>query len=393
MPRQPARRIATFGTTIFAEMSRLALDHGAINLGQGFPDFDGPEAVKDAAIAAIRDGQNQYAVSSGQPALRRAIADHLARFYGHAPDPELEITVTSGATEALTDAILALVNPGDEVVVFEPFYDSYVPNIIMAGGVPRFVPLRPPDWSFDPAELSAAFSARTKLVVVNTPHNPTGRVFTASELEQIATLCRQRDALALVDEVYEHLVFEGAQHVRLAQLPGMAGRTLTASSQGKTFGFTGWKIGWIIAPPALTAAVRRVHQFVTFASATPFQAAAAAALALDDEFYDALRRDYQARRDFLAGALEQAGLRVSLPEGTYFILADFSPLGEDRFADDTAFCRWLTSEVGVAAIPPSAFFSEAHKTVPRTWARFTFCKRPATLEAAAERLARLKKTS
>jgi N-succinyldiaminopimelate aminotransferase len=364
-------------------MSRLAVEHGAINLSQGFPDFDGPDVAKDSAIAAIRAGDNQYAVAIGQPALRRAIADHARRFYGQELDPDSEITVVSGATEGLFSAIMGLVNPGDEVIFFEPFYDSYVPDVIMAGGVPRFVPLRPPDWSFDPAELAAAFNERTRLIVVNTPHNPTGKVFSAEELGLIAELCQKWDSLALADEVYEHLVYDGARHLRLAQMPGMDERTLTVSSQGKTFSFTGWKIGWVIGPPALTLGVRRAHQFITFASGTPFQAAAAAALALDDEYYAALAADYQAKRDFLAGALSEAGFKVSRPQGTYFIMAEFSGLG---FDDDVAFCRWLTTEIGVAAIPPTAFCSDANKSLLRTWARFAFCKKMETLERAAARL-------
>jgi N-succinyldiaminopimelate aminotransferase len=383
---QIANRVASFGTTIFAEMSRLAADHQAINLSQGFPDFDGPDLAKEAAIAAIRAGENQYAITSGQPALRRAVAAHAARFYDQAVDPETEVTVVSGATEGIFCAILGLVNPGDEVILFEPFYDSYVPSVVMAGGVPRFVPLRPPDWSFDPAELAAAFNERTRLIVLNTPHNPTGKVYGEAELAQIAELCRRWDVAALADEVYEHLVYAGARHLRLARLPGMAERTLTVSSQGKTFSFTGWKIGWVIGPPALTLGVRRAHQFVTFASGTPFQAAAAAALALDDEYYAALAADYQAKRDFLAGALARAGFRVSQPQGTYFIMADFSGLG---FDDDVEFCRWLTAEVGVAAIPPSALCTPAGKPLVRAWARFAFCKKMETLEAAARRLERL----
>jgi N-succinyldiaminopimelate aminotransferase len=330
----------------------------------------------------------------GQPALRRAVAAHARRFYGQTVDPEREVTVTSGATEALFAAVLALTSPGDEVIIFEPFYDSYVPNVVMAGGVPHFVPLHAPStpgagWALDPGELAAAFNDRTRLIILNTPHNPTGKVFTPAELGQIADLCQQWDVLALTDEVYEHLVYGGSQHCRLAQVPGMAERTVTVSSHGKTFGFTGWKIGWAVAAPELTAAVRRVHQFVTFATATPLQAAAAAALALDDAYYHALAADYQARRDYLAGVLANAGLRVSVPAGTYFIMADFSGLEAapaHARADDAAFCRWLTTDVRVAAIPPSAFYSDAHKPLARTWARFAFCKQQATLEKAAERL-------
>jgi N-succinyldiaminopimelate aminotransferase len=389
MSFQPAHRVASFGTTIFSEFTRLAAEHGAINLGQGFPDFDGPEVVKAAAIAAIRAGDNQYAVSSGQPELRRAIAEHVRRFYGQAYDPDTEVTVVSGATEGLFSTLQGLVDPGDEVIVFEPFYDGYVPDTLMAGGVPRFVPLRPPDWSFDPAELAAAFNARTRLIIVNTPHNPTGKVYGEAELGLIAELCQKWNVLALSDEVYEHIVFDGAKHVRLAQWPGMAERTVTISSQGKTFSFTGWKVGWVLAPPDLTLAVRRAHQWVTFASVTPMQAAAAVALGLDEEYYRSLITEYQVKRDFLANALREAGMRVSLPQGTYFIMADFSPLGYD---DDVTFCRWLTTQVGVAAIPPSAFYSDEHKYLANNWARFAFCKKMETLEQAAERLRKVAKT-
>jgi N-succinyldiaminopimelate aminotransferase len=391
MPNAYADRVSTFATSIFAEMSRLALEHQAINLGQGFPDFDGPEAVKEAAIAAIRAGQNQYAVSAGQPALRQAIAAHSQRFYGQTFDPMTEITVTSGATEALYSAIMGVVNPGDEVILFEPYYDSYVPDVLMAGGIPRYVPLRPPDeahasWHFDGDELAMAFNNATRLILLNNPHNPTGKVFDEAELAQIAALCQQWDVLALTDEVYEHLVYSGNKHRRLAQMPGMAERSITVSSHGKTFGFTGWKVGWAMAAPALSSAVFRAHQFVTFATATPFQAAAAAALALDDGYYQALRQEYEARRDFLAGVLRQTGLRVCETQGTYFIMTEIAPLG---YADDVAFCRWLTTEVGVAAIPPTAFYSDEHKHLGRGWARFAFCKRQETLERAAERLVRI----
>jgi N-succinyldiaminopimelate aminotransferase len=389
-----ADRIAGFSTSIFAEMSRLAAEHQAINLGQGFPDFDGPEAVKEAAVAAIRAGHNQYAVSAGQPGLRRAVAAHSRLFYNQVVDPETEVTVTSGATEALFAAVLALVNPGDEVIVFEPFYDSYVPNVLMAGGVPRYVPLYAPvpthpQWHYDPDELAAAFNARTRLILLNTPHNPTGKVFTADELDFIAGLCERWDVLALCDEVYEHLVFSGSRHRRLAQSPGMAERTLTVSSHGKTFGFTGWKVGWVVAPPALTRAVRNVHQFVTFATSTPFQSAAAAALALGQAYFRDVAVDYEARRDFLDEVLSEAGLQVSVPQGTYFIMANLRAVTNGR-GDDVDFCRWLTTKVGVAAIPPTAFYSDEHKHLGREWVRFAFCKRRETLEQAAERLRTIK---
>jgi N-succinyldiaminopimelate aminotransferase len=388
MSFQSASRVSSFGTTIFSEMTKLAVDHQAINLSQGFPDFDGPEAVKEAAIAAIRAGDNQYAFGIGQPALRRAIAEHVQRFYGQSYHPETEITVVSGATEGLFASILGLVNPGDEVIVFEPFYDAYVPNIIMAGGIPRFVPLRPPDWGIDLAALSAAFNERTRMIMINTPHNPTGKVFGEGELNLIANLCKKWNVIALTDEVYEHIIFKGVQHKRLAQIPGMAERTVTVSSHGKTFSFTGWKLGWVLAPPDLTLGVRRAHQFITFASPTPLQAAAVIALGLDDEYYQSLNADYQSKRDFLADVLRGAGLKVSLPQGTYFIMADFTATGH---ADDVTFCKWLTTEVGVAAIPPTAFYSDEHKHIGRNWARFAFCKKQETLERAAERLVKLKK--
>lgn len=392
MTRSPlSRRVAGFPTTVFSEFSALAAAHGAVNLGQGFPDFDGPEEIKEAAIRAIREGVNQYAIGSGAVALRRAIAEHSRRFYGMAVDPDSMVTVTSGATEALFDAIMGVVDPGDEVILFEPFYDSYVANVEMAGGVPRYVPLRPPDaghsaWWFDPAELAEAFTPKTRLLVLNTPHNPTGKVFMRSELEAICALCLRHDVLVLADEVYEHLVFEPARHVRIATLPGMSERTITVSSGGKSFSFTGWKIGWVIAAPELRKAVQQAHQFVTFASAAPFQAAIAQALSLPDSYFEALVADYRGKRDKLARALEGAGLRPILPEGTYFVMADTSGFG---FADDFAFCRWLTKEGRVAAIPPSAFYCEAHKGQARSLARFAFCKTDSVLERAAEHLSKL----
>ncbi len=389
MPFTPAARLSTFGTTIFAEMTALAIQHNAINLSQGFPDFDGPAQVKAAAIAAIQSGDNQYALSNGQPDLRKAVAAHARRFYGQTVNPDAEITITSGATEGLFSTLIGLINPGDEVILFEPFYDGYVPDVVMSGGVPRFVPLRPPHWNFDPDELAAAFNNRTRAILVNTPHNPTGKVYSRAELEAVAALCRQWNVIAISDEVYEHIIFDGAQHIRLAQLPGMSERTVTISSHGKTFSFTGWKIGWAIAPPDLTAAIRRAHQFVNYASVTPMQAAAAYALGLDDEYYSALAADYQHKRDLLGTILRGAGFDVSPPAGTYFIMAGIEPLG---FDDDVAFCRYLTSEIGVAAIPPSAFYSDEHKALGKGYARFAFCKKPETLQRAAERLSRLGKT-
>jgi len=383
-----ARRIRDVTTTVFAEFSALAIRHGAVNLGQGFPDFDGPEAIRELAIAAIRDGLNQYAPSSGLPELKQAVADHAQRFYRQVVDAATEVAITSGATEGLLDAILGLVDPGDEVVLFEPYYDSYAANVTMAGGTARYVLLHPPDaghanWWFDATELETAFSERTKLVVVNTPHNPTGKVFDRVELEAIADLCVRHDVIALTDEVYEHIVFPPAEHVRLATLPGMAARTVTLSSAGKSFSCTGWKIGWAIANPELLAAVTRVHQFATFAVAPAFQRAVAGALALPDAYFDELRRSYAARRDLLLETLHEAELRPLGPQGSYFAIAQIDGLG---FENDVAFCRYLTREVGVAAIPTSAFYSSEQAVHGSGLVRFAFCKRDQTLLQARDRL-------
>ncbi len=385
-----ARRVSGFGTTVFSEFSALAVQHGAVNLGQGFPDFDGPEEVKEAAVEAIRSGVNQYAVGGGAPALRAAIAEHCERFYNQQLDPQSMITVTSGATEALLCTILGLVNPGDEVVLFEPFYDSYEANVLMAEGIPQYVLLYPPDeehpqWWFDFEELAAAFSAKTKLIVLNTPHNPTGKVFSSRELEFIGQLCVEHQAVALCDEVYEHIVFPPARHVRMATLPGLADHTVTVSSAGKTFSLTGWKIGWALGPPRLQHALRQAHQFVTFATAAPLQAGIACALRMPDSYFEQLRASYGEKRRLLVTALAEASLRPLEPEGATFVIADTRSVGIE---DDFEFCRFLTTQVGVAAIPPSAFYSEPHKRHGKWYARFAYCKTEAVLQAAAERLAR-----
>jgi N-succinyldiaminopimelate aminotransferase len=380
-----AERVRDFGTSVFAEITMLAQEHGAVNLGQGFPDFDGPEAIRQAAQEAIGAGHNQYAVSHGEGVLREAIAAHAARFYGQEVDPATEITVTSGATEALWCSAFAFIEPGDEVIVFEPFYDSYVPNARMAGGVPVAVTLHAPAFRFDPDELRAAFSPRTKVIYVNSPHNPTGTVFSTEELDLIAELCQEYDVLAITDEVYEHIVYEGARHQRLANFPGMRERTLTLSSGGKSFSFTGWKVGWAIGPVALQTALRRVHQFTVFASTTPMQHAIAQALRLPDAYFQELAADYQARRDFLVDVLDGCGFQTRRPDGSYFLLA-----GIDGFPFDDAisFSRYLARDVGVAVIPPGTFY--LNTVHAERLVRFCFCKRWETLEAAAERLARLK---
>jgi aspartate/methionine/tyrosine aminotransferase len=379
-------RVRSFGTSVFTEMSRLANQHGAVNLGQGFPDFPGPSFLKEAAKAAVDADLNQYAVSHGAPRLRAAIARTWNERYGMDIDPEREVTVTSGATEAIFDAVQALVSPGDEIVVFEPFYDSYLPSAIMANASLRVVTLRSPDWSFDPREVAAAFGPRTRLLLLNTPHNPTGKVFNRDELATLAELCQQWDVVAVTDEVYERIVFDDAVHLPLATLPGMWDRTLTINSTGKTFSMTGWKVGYAIGPARLNAPLRAVHQFVTFASATPFQEAMATALerAPELEYYSDLSRDYHRRRDALRSVLDAAGLPTLAVSGAYFLMSDVSHLG---FETDVAFCRWLTTEIGVAAVPPSAFYLDPARAP--LLARFCFAKRAETIQLAAERLAKL----
>jgi len=376
------RRLSAFGTSIFAEMTALALRHDALNLGQGFPDFDGPDFVMDAAVAAMRAGHNQYAPMPGILELRRAVAGHQRHFWGLEHDPDTEVTVHAGATGALCATLQALLDPGDEVVLFEPYYDAYRPGISLAGASERVVRLVPPDFTFDTAELEAAVGPKTRLLLLNSPNNPAGKVFTREELETIAEVCTRHDLLAVTDEVYEHIVFEG-EHIPLATLPGMRERTVTISSAGKTFSFTGWKIGWTCAPPPLAAAVRAAHQFVTYAVATPFQHAMAAALQAPDEYYHDLCEGYRARRDRLCEGLADIGLDVAVPSGTYFANADIRPLG---FEDDVAFCRVLPERVKVAAIPLSAFLLEGG---PRHMVRFAFAKDLATLDEAVRRLRRL----
>ncbi len=388
--RQMADRVRNLGPSVFAEINALAAQYQAVNLGQGAPDFDAPPPVIQAAVDALRSGQTAwYAPSTGTPALRQAVAEHARRHYGQVVDPDTDVLVVAGASLGVFFAVLGLVNPGDEVVVFEPFFDTYVPNIEMAGAVPRYVGLHPPKWTFDPDELASAFNARTRAILVNTPHNPTGKVFSRDELAIIADLCQQWDVIAIVDEVYEHLLYDGAAHVRLATLPGMAGRTVTLSSAGKTFGVTGFKIGWCIASSPLLEGIRRVHEFSMFATAHPLQEAVAAALAFPQSFYDDLRAFYGRRRDMLLAVLRESGLDVLLPEhlGAFYLVADFSRLFP---ADDVAFARHLVTEYGVACIPLTPFYSPEHRSQGQSLVRFTFCKRDDTLKIAAERLQRLR---
>jgi len=375
-----AERVSSFGETVFTEFSRLAVEHKAVNLGQGFPNFDGPKFVLDAAAEAMGAGHNQYARMFGLPVLNQAIAARFEKDSGSRVDPEREVTVTSGCTEALAASFLGLVNPGDEVILFEPYYDSYRACVVFAGAVPRFIALRPPDFAFDEGELRKAFSKKTRAILINTPHNPTGKVFTRAELELIASLCIEHNAIAITDEVYEKILFD-AEHVRMATLPGMCERTVTLSSLGKTFSLTGWKIGWSIAPPELTRGVRGAHQFLTFATATPLQHAAAAALGAPESYYQELQAMYRGKRDLLADGLARIGFTVHMPRGSYFILADHSEFG---FADDVSFCRHLVKEVGVAAIPPTSFYER--KELGRSLVRFAFCKTDETLREALRRM-------
>jgi aminotransferase len=376
-----AARTEGFTESVIREMTRLNAVHNGINLAQGFPNFPAPAALKDAAKRAIDADVNQYAITWGSKSLRDALAKTYADLYGMQVDPETMLTVTCGATEAMISTLLAIVDPGDEVIVLEPFYENYGPDADIAGAKPVYVALRPPDNVFDPDELRAAFSPRTKAIIVNTPNNPTGRVFTRAELELIAGLCREHDVIAVTDEIYEHILYEGT-HIPMATLPGMAERTVTISGASKTFSVTGWRVGWIVAAPALTAGIRKVHDFVTVGAPAPLQEAVASGLALGRPYFETLGGEYRARRDILMPALQRAGFSPRLPEGAYYILCDITPFG---FDDDAAFARWLVSTVGVAGVPGSSFYSRPE--LGRHLIRFTFCKTHDVLNAAAERLA------
>lgn len=383
--RDPSRafgttpRLARFGESVFARISRIAMQHGAVNLGQGFPNFDGPEFVKNAAIQAIRDGFGQYARSSGLPETNAAIARRFACDGGYAADPDREITVTCGCTEAIAAAIVGLVAPGDEVILVEPFYDSYPAVVAMAGGTVRTVRLEPPNFEFPVEALRAAVTARSRILLINSPHNPTGRVLTEEELRAISEIALRHNLVVLSDEVYEKIVFDG-RHQSISMLPGMRERTIVLSSLGKTFSFTGWKVGWAIAPPALTAAVRAAHQFLTFAAATPLQRAAAGALACEESYYGQLRAEYLERRELMLSELRSAGFDPFVPQGSYFVIADHRRFG---FECDEAFCEHLVKEVGVAAIPCSAFYEAPAE---RGLVRFAFCKKLETIREAGSRL-------
>ncbi|HEX7247060.1 MAG TPA: aminotransferase class I/II-fold pyridoxal phosphate-dependent enzyme [Actinomycetota bacterium] len=375
-------KASSFTESVIRDMTRLANQHGAINLGQGFPDFPAPEELKEAAAQAIADDHNQYPITWGVPAFREAIATAYARDYGMTVDPETEICVTCGSTEAMIASMLGVLDPGDEVVVFEPFYENYGPDSIIAGAVPKLVSLTPPEWRFDADELSAAFGPRTRAVVINSPNNPTGKVFSREELTVIADLCVTHDAIAITDEIYEHITYDGAVHVPIATLPGMRERTITISALSKTYSVTGWRVGWAIASPPLMAGIRPVHDFLTVAAAAPLQVAGITALALPATYYEQMRDDYAERRDVMLRVLAESGFEVaSPPTGAYYVMADCSHLG---IGDDVATARHLVEDVGVAAVPGSSFVE--HAADGAHLLRFAFCKRVETLEAAGERL-------
>lgn len=375
--------LSGFGTTIFEVMSRLAQEHDAVNLGQGFPDGNGPEDVVEAGVDYLRNGVNQYPSMFGIPDLRRAVAEHAQRFYGLEIDWQTETMVTSGGTEALGSALLGLIEPGDEVILIEPLYDSYLPIVERGGGIAKFVRLEPPGWELPRDRLAAAFSDRTKLILVNTPMNPCAKVFSRDELEFIAGLCIKHDCFAVCDEVYEHLAFDDAPHVPLITLPGMRERTVRIQSAGKIFSLTGWKIGMITAAPAVLTPIAKAHQYLTFTTPPNLQAAVAYGLGKDDAYFEGLRRDMQSRRDHLASGLAEVGFEIIPCQGTYFITTDFRPLGYN--GSDAEFCKYLTTEAGVAAVPVSAFYTSDDV---RYFARFSFCKKAETIDEAIRRLKR-----
>jgi aspartate/methionine/tyrosine aminotransferase len=379
-----ADRVGHFSESVIREMTRLAARHGAINLGQGMPDFEAPQAIKDAACQAIQDGYNQYAITWGAPPLREAIAAKVRAFNGIPCDPDRNVTVCCGATECMMATMLALVDPGDEVVIFQPFYENYGPDAIISGARPVWVPLRPPHWTFDPDELRRAFGPRTKAVILNTPNNPTGHVSTREELTLIAELCQRYDAFALADEIYEYIIHVDRPHISIASLPGMLDRTVTISGLSKTFSVTGWRLGYCIAPPAVSDGIRKAHDFLTVGAPHPLQMAGVAALNLPAEYYARLKADYTRRRDLFLPELRATGLAVYEPEGAYYVMTDISPLGWD---DDTAFVRAMIEQVGVSAVPGSSFYWP--KSLGKTMVRFMFAKKDETLRAAGERLKRL----
>lgn len=370
--------------SVIREMTRVALQHGAVNLAQGFPDFPCPQALKQAACEAIAKDINQYALTWGDRAFRQAIAEKVQWYLGLEVDPEQEITVTCGATEAMAATMLATINPGDEVIVFEPFYENYGPDAVLAGATPHYVSLHPPDWTFEPTELRQAFNDRTKAIIINTPHNPTGKVFTRKELSAIAKLCQQWDVLALTDEIYEHILYDGTEHVAMATLPGMAERTVTINGLSKTYSVTGWRVGYILANPELTGTIRKVHDFLTVSAPAPLQRAGVAAMQLPASYYEELAAQYHHKRDSILQTLDQVGIPYFVPKGAYYVLADISRFG---FQSDVDFAYHLIRDIGVAVVPGSSFFRQPQRR--RSFIRFCFSKRPETLQAAHDRLVQL----
>ena len=381
-------KAARFTESVIREMTRMAIQYQAINLSQGFPDFPAPAEIKRAAQDAIAADINQYAITWGSKNLRLSIAEKFAATTGISIDTEREITVCCGSTESIMASMMAIINPGDEVVVFEPFYENYGPDAIMSGATPRFVKLHAPDWTFDPAELAAAFGPKTKAIILNTPNNPTGKVFERAELETIRDLCVRWNTFAITDEIYEHMLYDGAQHIPICTLDGMRERTITINALSKTYSVTGWRVGWAVAPPDVSVAIRKCHDFLTVGAAAPLQEAGAIALKFPREYYEKLASDYAQRRERLLGILTTAGFKCFKPRGAYYIMTDIAAFG---FPDDVAFAKYLVSEIGVAAVPGSSFYN--NPSDGRTQIRFTFCKTEKTFQAAEDRLAKLKKSA
>src|SRR3989440_9374271 len=380
-----SHKAAQFTESVIREMTRLAMEHNAINLSQGYPDFPAPEILKKAASDAVFADVNQYAITWGAKNFRDALVDKTKRFLGIDIDPEREITVSCGSTEAMIDVLLAVINPGDEVIVFEPFYEIYGPDAIISGATPRYVQLRRPDWSFDEAELAAAFNKNTKAIIINTPNNPTGKVFSREELQIIADLCQKWDVLAITDEIYEHIIYDGTKHVSPITLDGMRERTIVVNGMSKTYSVTGWRVGYIISPPGISGAIRKMHDFMTVGAPAPLQDAGAVALRLPDSYYLDLAAHYQKRRDRLMAMLNEAGVDSLLPKGAYYIMCDIGSWG---YPNDVEFSRFLVKDVGVATVPGSSFFR--NPAAGKDIIRFTFCKREETLQAAEDRLKKLR---
>lgn len=383
--RLTSEKASRFSESVIREMSRLAAKHQAVNLAQGFPDFPCPPELKEAACQAIHDDVNQYAITWGDRPFRQAVAEKSQWYLGLNVDPETQVTVTCGATEAMAATMLATVDPGDEVIVFTPYYENYGPDAILAGATPRYVTLHPPEWTFDEEELRQAFTPRTKAIIINTPHNPTGKVFSRQELETIAALCQKWGVLAFTDEIYEHILYDGATHTAMASLPGMEPLTVTINGLSKTYSVTGWRVGYIIAPPAITDAIRKVHDFLTVGAAAPLQRAGVTALTLPQSYYKVLAETYEEKRDLMLSVLDHAGIRYFKPKGAYYVFCDISDFGHNS---DMAFTHYLLTEIGVAVVPGSSFFSQPEQG--HRYVRFCFSKRPETLDAAKERLLKLK---